>query len=247
MRRHGCVRTVCLPLALLLLNGCGRATTAPTLRTLASGKQVEVLSVRRTVKNGYATLHVDYATHLPVTDHVALAPEVDEIWSTFRQEAEDTAADAVMISARGKRPSDVATFPITRVGKAREWRAPRVVALASGKHVLLVSTHTQYDAFFVEYVSTLPIKDMCALAPEVDEVWAAFRVTAEATGVKLAFVVPNETPLGGCIAFAFHATDRGGWERTTAGHCGAARREAPSNNALNPTSAAWTDRAALAG
>ena len=221
--------------ALIPLAGC-TPSTPPELRTLGSGKQVAILSVTDTeTESGYRTLHVHYATELSVKDHVALVPEIEDVWAVFLKQAERGHYDAVMISPHASDSSDVkTTFPITQ-GDDGEWYVPHVVTLRSGGSAVVVSEQTDQGALFVDYATPLPVSsgDLCVLAPEVDDVWAEFRAVAEAAGVKKAFISPNDKPIGGTlIAFAFRRSADGQWSRMTATHCNDPR---PPSEAQDPS------------
>jgi len=150
---------------------------------------------------------------------VALVPEVEDVWALFQEQADEGDFDAVMISPHAGASSDPkTTFPITR-GEDGEWHAPWIIDLESGSRVLVVTVVTQNTALFVDYVSTVPIMDLCQVAPEVDEVWAEFVGMAEDAGLPKAFVNPHDTPLGGLVSFSFVRDSNGMWSRQTGADC----------------------------
>jgi len=191
-----------------------------------------VLSVSQSASEEPGTLHVEYSTDLPIDDHVALAQEVREVWSELREHAEETHSSTVLICPKDFEGSET-TFPITRRADG-EWFVPHIVTLRSGTTVVIVSQEIKDGALFLDYTTTLPVTlgEVCTLAPEVDEVWTEFSRVADSAGLREAFVMPNETPIGGMVAFSFKRDDQGQWSRQTGTHC----QDAPlPDNAQDPS------------
>lgn len=200
-----------------------------SVRTLSSGMEVTVRSVSGVESEEPGTLYVEYVTDLPIDNHVALAQEVREIWSELREHAEETHSSTVLICPKDVEGSET-TFPVTRRPDG-EWFVPHVVTLASGTRVVVVSQEIEDGALFVDYTTTLPVTlaEVCTLAPEVDQVWAEFRNVAESAGLRAAFVMPNETPIGGMVAFSFKRDDQGQWSRQLGANCQGAPAVAASS------------------
>jgi hypothetical protein len=70
------------------------------VRTLPSGKSLKVLGVNRVnfPQSGPALI-LKYQTEVDIKDHTALRREADEIWATFRSEAEQARVTGVVLSA----------------------------------------------------------------------------------------------------------------------------------------------------
>jgi hypothetical protein len=199
--------------AAVLLLACVSCDSGTSVRTLSSGREITLRSVSGAESEEPGTLHVKYVTDLPIDDHVALAEEVREVWSELREHAEETNSSTVLICPNDVEGSET-TFPITRRPDG-EWFVPHIVTLASGTRVVVVSQEIEDGALFLDYTTTLPVTltEVCTLAPEVDEVWDEFRNVAESAGLSEAFVMPNETPIGGLVSFSFKRDDQGQWSR----------------------------------
>jgi hypothetical protein len=87
----------------LLVMGCGPAATNFQTVALPSGKQVKVLGVTPiSFAKGPPALMLKYETDLSIGDKVAVQKEVDEIWSSFRQDVEHANMTYAIISATEK-------------------------------------------------------------------------------------------------------------------------------------------------
>jgi hypothetical protein len=51
-------------------------------------------------------------------------------------------------------------------------------------------------ALMLKYQTDLQVSDKAALRPEVNEIWASFRVDVENAGLKSAIISANEVPRG---------------------------------------------------
>jgi len=94
--------------------------------------------------------------------------------------------------------------------------APESITLSSGVKVRVLDVRMypedELPTLFVDYLTSLPIRDRCALRGEVRQVWRHFKGTAEEHAAKRVFVVPNDAPVGGgLIAFALRRTEPNGW------------------------------------
>src|SRR5258708_19171146 len=79
--------------------GC---SSQPALRTvpLPSGKVVRVMGVTQIhFSSGENALMLKYQTDLKVSDRDALRKEVDEIWSSFHNEADNAHVQSAIVSA----------------------------------------------------------------------------------------------------------------------------------------------------
>lgn len=86
-------------LSILPLSGC---SSAPHYRSvpLPSGKIIRVLAIAPMhFSSGQDALMLRYQTDLKVSDTVALRQEVDDIWPSFRTDAEKGNFHAAIISA----------------------------------------------------------------------------------------------------------------------------------------------------
>jgi hypothetical protein len=185
------------------------------VRTLPSGKQISLIKVNQEeAKSGDVTLFVDYVTRLPIRNYLALAIEADEVWSTFRQAAEQSRVRTVMITTHEKPAGGASSSFAFTLGNDGEWLKPEVRTLRSGKKIVVISVRKDGGDLFVDYVTSLPIKDLCGLSPEVDEVWSEYRRTAEDAGVGKVFICPNTAPVGGGdVSFSFTRGENGEWSR----------------------------------
>jgi hypothetical protein len=152
---------------------------------------------------------------MPGPDYPALAEEAVEIWTDFRALADARGATVLMARVHGVvGQREPVVFPFHVDGKGH-WLRPEIRTLSTGKRVVIVRAEMK-DAgrFFIDYVTDIPVRDVCALGPEVDAVWQSFKQTAEELGATKGFVSPSEIPVGGqTIAFSFsQAGDR--WSRS---------------------------------
>jgi hypothetical protein len=182
---------------------------------LRSGKGVAILGVSSSQGEGRtSTLHIDYLSRAVGRAYVALAPEATEVWNEFRCLAEGMGAQAVMVRAHfAPGDGEPVTFGFLRQADG-VWQKPEVRTLKSGKQVLVVRALVDQGQLFVDYVTDLPTRDVCALEPEVDEVWDLFRPLAEQSHVTKAFVSPSTAPVGGgSVSFSVSREPDGSWVR----------------------------------
>lgn len=174
---------------------------------LRSGKHVADVRIgcRLAPPSGPLTVYVDYEAPMPRRDYQVLALEAIDLWADFRNLAEARGAKALMVraydSAGQKNPVDFA-FYIDRKG---DWLHPEVRALSTGKRVLILRAEMKDSGhFFIDYISDIPLRDVCALRPEVDAVWGSFREVAQELGATKGLVTPTDAPVGGAtITFSF--------------------------------------------
>ena len=66
--------------------------------------------------------------------------------------------------------------------------------------------------WFVDYLTTLPIRDRQKLRSEVDDVWCSFKAEAEEASINTVFIIPNDAPVGGgLMSFSFKRQADGTW------------------------------------
>jgi hypothetical protein len=91
---------VLLSIFLSLLPGSSRAQTPYQLVTLPSGKEIKVLGMGKIVfSQDKPALMLKYQTDLSLDDKPALREEVEEIWASFRINAEKEKMSNAIISA----------------------------------------------------------------------------------------------------------------------------------------------------
>jgi hypothetical protein len=175
--------------------------------TLRSGKQIANVRVgcRLAPPSGPLTVYIDYDAPMPQRDYLTAASDAVDVWADFRTLAEARGAKALMVRShdieRQREPVDFA-FHVDSNG---DWQRPEVRTLSTGTRLLILRAEMK-DAghFFIDYVTGIPIQDVCALGPEVDAVWASFRQVGEELGATKGLVSPSETPVGGAtITFVF--------------------------------------------
>jgi hypothetical protein len=182
---------------------------------LRSGKGVEIVGIGSSqVEGGTSTLHIDYLSKAGARAYIGLAPEATEVWNEFRCLAEGKGAHTVMVRAHiAPGDGEPVTFGFLRQADGG-WQKPEVRTLKSGKEVLVVRALEDRGQLFVDYVTGFSTRDVCALEPEVDEVWDLFRPLAEESRVTKAFVSPSEAPVGGgSISFSVSREPDGSWVR----------------------------------
>jgi hypothetical protein len=96
-------------------------------------------------------------------------------------------------------------------------KAEHTRILKSGKSFHLIGivqrrSEGPSSSLFVDYVTTLPIRDRHRLIPEVVELWCDLRTESEQTGVARVFVVATDARIGGAVtSFALHRQPDGSW------------------------------------
>jgi hypothetical protein len=90
--------------------------------------------------------------------------------------------------------------------------------LPNGAAITIINHAERADyrgrAWFVDYLTKLPIRDRQALAPEVDEIWCSFKADAEKSRITTVFIIPNDAPIGGELtSFSFKQQPDGTWLR----------------------------------
>ncbi len=204
------------------LSACRQTATQPaalaadsrerTAFLLRGGKEVTVTGVGcQKAPDGLVTLSVDYTSELPTKSYEAVAPEAVEVWADFQPLADAKGASAVMIRAH-ERPHGPLVFPFTKMADDG-WQKPEVRTLQGGKQVLVVRATKDRGQLFIDYVTHIPLRDVCSLEPEADAVWSLYRPVAEQAGISKAFVSPSETPVGGSISLSFTREAGGGWTK----------------------------------
>ena len=184
---------------------------------LPNGKEIVVREERRRVlASGRGALDVDYVTNLPRADVIALAHEVQDVWSHYRNAADQEGLGQVIITAYDDRmEGDGTGFGFLRDPDG-DWKGPEVLTLPSGKRVVIIRAYEKSFpdglVFFVDYVTDLPFRPRCGLLAEVEEVWAEFRERAEAVKAPKAIIAANVDPIGGhLMTFGFTRTADGEW------------------------------------
>jgi hypothetical protein len=201
-------------------------TILPQSLTL-DGQQAKVIAVRkRRAPNGGTSLWVDYTTRGATGDLVPLAREAREIWPQLQKGAEQAGSAAVLVRRLREGAKDTGGYFAFIRRDDGTWDGPQVWTLPDGRQIVVVAetwkevVRGRRDPY-VEYVTQLPIKraqlpikDMCSLASEVDDVWPVLRPAAETAGARMAYVVPTDAPFGGTsISFSFVRTEHGDWRR----------------------------------
>jgi hypothetical protein len=205
-----------------VLSGACRTAATPSTEArerrellLRSGKAVVILGIGSSQAEGRtSTLHIDYLSKAVARAYVSLAPEATEVWSEFRCLAEGMDAQAVMVRTHiASGDGEPVSFGFLRQADGG-WQKPDVRTLRSGKQVLVVRALEDRGQLFVDYVTDISTRDVCALEPEVDEVWDLFRPLAEESRITKAFVSPSGAPIGGgSISFSVSREPDGSWVR----------------------------------
>ena len=92
-------RWIVLLVCFAVLSGCSSQPALKTV-TLPSGKTVRVINVMPIrFSSGETSLMLKYQTDLKISDRTALQKEVDEIWSSFRTDAENAHVQSAIVSA----------------------------------------------------------------------------------------------------------------------------------------------------
>ena len=182
---------------------------------LQTGKRVTVTGIAcEKGKSGDLTLYVDYLSDLPPQSFIEVAPEATEVWHEFRCVAEARGARTVMVRAHDRpRDGEFVSYGFLQEADGT-WQKPEVRTLGGGREVLVVRVIKDGEQLFVDYVTSIPTRDVCTLGPEVDDVWAVFLPLAEESGASKVFVSPSDAPVGGgSTSFAITRNPDGSWSR----------------------------------
>lgn len=83
----------------MILGGCSSTADDAKIRTLRSGKQIEIISLDRARSTSEPTLALEYITHVQIGDQAAVQKEVEEIWIDLVKDADEAKVSMVIIEA----------------------------------------------------------------------------------------------------------------------------------------------------